>query len=124
MEFHPGAQKNGFKEGGADSGPDSIENARAESGSSGGSGSCTLMLASIAVRPLYRFGWRAILLTALCEGATFGIAPNAGVSAAIAVMMLSRFCHCVSLLKPAATEPSRSHRQLSCTSGLGSRTWK
>src|SRR6266852_1969000 len=98
-----------------------MEKARAESGSSGGAGSCTLMLASIAVRPLYRFGSRAILPTALREGATFGIAPSADVSAAIAVTMLSRLCHCVSLLKPAATEPSHSHRQLSCTSVLGSR---
>src|SRR5271155_6038309 len=122
MEFQPGAQKKGINEDGAASGPDSIEKARAESGSSGGLGSCTLILASIAVRPLYRFGSRAILPTALRDGATVGIAPNAGISAAIAVMRSSRVCHCASLLRPAAMEPSRNHRRLSCTSVLGSRT--
>src|ERR1700739_979659 len=121
MEFQPGAQKKGINEDGAASGPDSIEKARAESGSSGGLGSCTLMLASIAVRPLYRFGSRAILPTALCDGATAGIAPNVGNSAAIAVIRSSRLCHCASLLRPAAKEPSRNHRQLSCTSALWSR---
>src|ERR1700745_1479770 len=122
MEFQPGAQKKGINEDGAASGPDSIEKARAESASSGGLGSCTLMLASIAVRPLYRFGSRAILPTALRDGATVGIAPNAGISAAIAVMRSSRVRHCASLLNPAATEPSRNHRWLSCTSMLGWRT--
>src|SRR4051812_28793523 len=83
-EFHPGAQKNGSNEDGTDPGPDSIEKARAESGSSGGLGSCTLMLASIAVRPLYRLGSRATLPTAFRGGATFGRVLNAGISAAIA----------------------------------------
>src|ERR1700686_1174126 len=99
MEFQPGAQKKGISEGGAKSGPDSIENARAESGSSGGFGSCTLMLASIEVRPLYRFVSRAILPTAFRGGATCGIDANAVMSAAIAVMRSSRLFHCTSASK-------------------------
>src|SRR6266542_3425592 len=106
MEFQPGAQKKGFNEGGANPGSDSIENARAESGSSGDFGSCTLILASIAVRPLYRFGSRAILPTIFREGATCGIEANTAISAAIAVVRSSRFRHAASTLKSAAIEPS------------------
>src|ERR1700732_1600931 len=116
MEFQPGAQKKGINEGGAIPGADSIENASAESGSSGGFGSCTLMAASIEVRPLYRFGSRAILPTAFREGATCGMEAKTGISAAIAVTRSSKLCHCASVLKSAAMEPSRIHRQLSCTS--------
>src|ERR1700737_1304293 len=123
MEFQPGAQKNGINGGGAEPGPDSMENARAESGSSGGFGSCTLMLASIEVRPLYRLGSRAILPTALRAGATWGIDANTATSVAIAVVRSSRLCHCASVPKPPAVEPSRNHRQLACTSLLGSKTW-
>src|SRR6266436_3500620 len=125
MEFQPGVQKKGISEGGANSGPDSIENARAESGSSGGCGSCTLMSASIEVRPLYRFGSRAILPTAFRGGAACGIDTNTAISAAIAVMRSSRLSHGDSAdSTSAATEPSHNHRQLSCTSVLGSKTWK
>src|ERR1700688_3088588 len=118
MEFQPGAQKKGVSEGGANSGPDSIENARAESGSSGGFGSCTLILASIAVRPLYRFGSRAILQPAFRGGATCGIDANTVISAAMAVVRSSRLCHCAPFSESAAIAPSRNHRQLSCTSVL------
>src|SRR6266550_4952707 len=125
MEFQPGAQKKGISEDGANSGPDSIENARAESASSGGFGSCTLMSASIEVRPLYRFGSRAILPTAVRGGATCGIDTNTSISAAIALVRSSRFSHGDSAdSTSAATEPSHNHRQLSCTSVLGSKTWK
>src|SRR5438309_10949182 len=105
MEFQPGAQKKGISEGGANSGPDSIENARAESGSSGGFGSCTLMPASIEVRPLYRFGSRAILPTDFRQGATCGIEANTGISSAIAVVRSSRLRHGASPLNLAAREP-------------------
>src|ERR1700757_4054573 len=98
MEFQPGAQKKGINEDGAASGPDSMEKARAESGSSGGLGSCTLMLASIAVRPLYRLGSRATLPTALLGKATFGRFLSAVISAAIAAVRSSRPCHCASPL--------------------------
>src|SRR5271170_4000118 len=124
MEFQPGAQKNGINGDGADSGPASMENARAESGSFGGFGSCTLMLASIEVRPLYRLGSRAILPTALRIGATCGTEANADTSVAIAIVRSSRVCHCASTPRPPAIEPSRSHRQLDWASLLGSKTWK
>src|SRR5271155_5321761 len=124
MEFQPGAQKNGINGDGADSGPDSMENARAESGSSGGFGSCTLMLASIEVRPLYRLGSRAILPTAFRVGATCGTEANTAMFVAIAVVRSSKFCHCASVPKPPAMDASRNHRQLDCTSLLGSKTWK
>src|SRR6266851_10038345 len=126
MEFQPGAQKKGINEGGANPGSDSIENARAESGSSGGLGSCTLILASIAVRPLYRFGSRAILPTAFREGATCGTDANTAISAAIAVVRSSRLSHGDSAdsTSAAAAEPSHNHRQLSCISVLGATTWK
>src|SRR6266702_1836022 len=106
MEFQPGAQKKGINAGGADSGPDSIENARAESGSFGGFGSCTLILASIAVRPLYRFGSRAILPPPLRGGATCRIVANTVILAAIAVVRSSRLCHSVPFSESTAIAPS------------------
>src|SRR5258708_4332868 len=125
MEFQPGAQKKGFNEGGANPGSDSIENARAESGSSGGLGSCTLILASIAVRPLYRFGSRAILPTAFREGATCRTDANTAMSAAISVVRSSRLSHGDSAdSTSAAMEPSHNQRQLSSTSEFGTKTWK
>src|SRR6266851_7634653 len=125
MEFQPGAQKKGFNEGGANKGSESTEKARAESGSSGGLGSCTLILASIAVRPLYRFGSRAILPMAFREGATCGTDANTAMPAAIAVVRSSRLSHGDSAdSTSAAMEPSHNHRQLSCISVLGATTWK
>src|SRR5260370_36105057 len=116
MEFQPGAQKKGISEGGANSGPDSIENARAESGSSGGFGSCTLMSASIEVRPLYRFGSRAILATAFRGGAACGIDTNTAISAAIAVKRSSKPPHGGSADSTSApTEPSHNPRERSLT---------
>jgi len=101
-----------------------MEKASAESGSSGGFGSCTVMFASIDVRPLYRCGSRAILPKALRAGATRGIEANAGISAAMAVVRSSKLCHFGSIAMPAAIAPSRSHLQLSSTSELGLKTWK
>src|SRR5438876_12426344 len=120
MEFQPGAQKKGISEDGANSGPDSIENARAESASSGGFGSCTMMSASMEVRPQYRFGSRAILPTAVRGGATCGIDTNTCISAAIAGVRSSRLSHVGSAVSTsAAADPSHNPLQRSCTLLLG-----
>src|ERR1035441_7603582 len=81
MEFHPGDQKNGSKAEGGWSGFPSMENERGESGSSGGFGSCTLILTSVEVRPLYRCGSRGPFAPAMrksAEGAARVTAASCG----------------------------------------------
>src|SRR5215831_12542095 len=94
MEFQPGDQTNGISDPGGWSGVPSIENASGESGSSGGLGSETLMLASTAVRPLARCGERGIFAPAirnLADGAASRTGPMCGKAVAIAASTSSRF---------------------------------
>src|ERR1039457_7349487 len=96
MEFHPGDQKNGSKAEGGASGCASMENERGESGSSGGIGSCTLILTSVEVRPLYRCGSRGIFAPAMrksAEGAARVTAASCGREAASAATTSSSVPH-------------------------------
>src|SRR5580658_772223 len=117
MEFQPGDQKNGMRVPGGWSGVPSIENERAESGSSGGLGSDTSMFTSTAVRPLSRCAERGILAPAMrneADGAASLTAASSGSALHIAASTSSRVCQCSSL----------SQRQLAETSFCGTNTWK
>src|SRR5262245_19718670 len=106
MEFQPGAQTNGISDPGGWSGVPSIENASGESGSSGGLGSETLMLASTAVRPLARCGERGTFAPAirnLADGAASRTGASSGNAVVIAVSTSSRL----------SQAPCPSQRQLS-----------
>src|SRR5580658_986562 len=117
MEFQPGDQKNGMRAPGGWTGAPSMENASAESGSSGGLGSETLIFTNVAVRPLSRCGERAILAPEIrkaADGAAQRAAASSGTARAIAASTSSRLFQSFGF----------SQRQLEETSFCGTNTWK
>jgi hypothetical protein len=73
-----------------------MEKERGESISAGGLGSCRLVFASMAVRPLYRCGWRGIfwpIILKSADGALSFMGENIGRVEAMSLTRSSNDCH-------------------------------